>query len=277
MAPPAKKKKKGRKPAERHESTLLSFGKLLGIFVLIALVGEGINWAVDAWLLDRAPTGPGKYLVPFQSGFLADPLIYVTLDASSVGTRIISRAMFVVVIGFFLLLLLGQLLSEERMARVQLVGLVLIGVLALGVGPYLSLYFPLETTVIDARSKRVTVHERESFLYALVKPTARVRKTFDFSELRGFTVRYVDSSADSSGRAFVELYVVKIPKVPPGQKVPGNRMQPTLVGRRQVRGGLLDLPKYFRDEQKDKQQAMDSGRQAAAFLTEVVFRAVTQR
>jgi hypothetical protein len=262
-----------RKPAHRPESTPLALAKLLAVFVLVALAAEGIDLAVDAWLTDRAPAGAGKFLVPFQSGFLADPLIYVTLDASSVGTRIVSRAMFVVVIGFFGLLLLGQFLGERRIARVQLVGLAVIGVLALGVGPYLSLFFPLELSVVEAKSKRVVIQERESFMYAAVKPTARVRSTLNFAELRGFTVRYVSSHEDGSGRSFVELYAVKEPRRSAGAKIAGARFQPVLVGRRQVRGGLLDLPKYLRDEEQDKQQAMQSGRQAAAFLTEVVLRA----
>ena len=105
MAPPADK---GRKLARRPENTPLALAKLLGVFVVIAIASEGINWVVDAWLTDRAPTGAGKELVPFQSGFVADALVYVTLDASSVGTRIVSRAMFVVVIGFFVLLVVGQ-------------------------------------------------------------------------------------------------------------------------------------------------------------------------
>lgn len=266
--------KRDRKDARRPESTLLGLAKLLAIFLLIALVAEGINLAVDSWLVDRAPTGEGKTIVPFQSGFFVDSLIYLTLDASSIGTRIASRAMFVVVIGFFLLLLVSQFVSERHVTRVQLVGLAIIGVLALGVGPYLSLYYPLEVTIIDAKNKRVTIQERESFLYAGVKPAARVRQTVAFSELRGFAPVYVGPHEDSSGRSFVELYAVKAPhRRPPGSKLPPGGAQRILVGRAQVRGGVLDLPKYFRDETNDRKRAMDSARKAAVFLTQVVVRA----
>jgi hypothetical protein len=271
MAPKAKKT--DRKLARRPESTPLALAKLLGIFVAIAVAAEGINAVVDWVLVDRAPTGPGKYLVPFQSGFFTDALLYVTLDSSSVGTRIVSRAMFAVVIGFFLLLLVGRFTSEERTPKVQLAGLAVIAIFALGVGPYASLYLPLELTIVDSKSRTVTLYERESFLYAGVKPGAKVDKKLSFSQLAGFTVRYVGAAEDSSGRSFIELYAVKNPPRPvPGKTIAKGGLRPVLVGRAQVRGGLLDVPKYLRSEESDKKHALQGGREAAVFLTEVVLR-----
>jgi hypothetical protein len=82
----------------------------------------------------------------------------------------------------------------------------------------------------------------------------------------------VSSAEDLGGRAYAELHAVQRPPGTAAGSPPARSARPktVVVGRHQVRGGLLDFRKYFSDEATDQQRALRAARQAAAYLTRVV-------